>query len=236
MAKKDIKEGAQKDATEAPGGADGERRTASVADAAPQATAESPETPQAEDQQARALSAELAELRALHEAALRQAADAENAMREMQERIGREQERIRQYAAEAVAVGLLPVLDDLERALDGWRRMGLDSGLVDGLELIHRNWLETFGRFDIERLTPERGAPFDPHRHEAMSTAAQEGAAPNTVWEVVQPGYLLHDRVLRPARVVVTQPAAAASEDEASQPRAASAADAAGRAEPEASG
>ncbi len=148
---------------------------------------------------------ELQELRAGQEELLRQVADARNAMREMQERTAREQERTRQYAAEAMATGLLPVLDDLERALAGLQQTEAGDVLVDGLELILRNWLEVFDRFDIERLAPGRGEAFDPHRHEAMSTVVQAGAAPNTVWELVQPGYLLHDRVLRPARVIVAQ-------------------------------
>jgi molecular chaperone GrpE len=102
---------------------------------------------------------------------------------------------------------VVPVLDDLERALQA---AGLDpegdspDGLAHGVLLVFRSLREALTRNGIEELDP-RGEKFDPVSHEALSTQATEGAEPGTIVEVVQKGYRLGEQLIRPARVVVAE-------------------------------
>jgi molecular chaperone GrpE len=96
---------------------------------------------------------------------------------------------------------LLPVLDNLERALDH-----ADEGdsLLEGVRLVHSDLVGVLQRSGVESFDPS-GEPFDPTLHEALSTRPQDGAHPGTVVEVVEKGYRLNETILRPARVVVSQ-------------------------------
>ncbi len=96
---------------------------------------------------------------------------------------------------------LLPVLDNLERALDH-----ADEGdpLLEGLRLVHADLVGVLQRSGVEPFDPS-GEPFDPTLHEALSTRPQEGQHPGVVLDVVEKGYRLNDTILRPARVVVSQ-------------------------------
>jgi molecular chaperone GrpE len=96
----------------------------------------------------------------------------------------------------------LPVVDDLERALAV--PSGDGRGLREGIELTHRAALQLLQREGVEPVR-EQGRPFDPHWHEAVTTVdhGRAGVAPDTIAEVLQPGYRLGDDLLRPARVVV---------------------------------
>jgi molecular chaperone GrpE len=102
---------------------------------------------------------------------------------------------------------VVPVLDDLERALQA---AGLDpegdseDGLAHGVLLVFRGLRETLVRNGIEALDPS-GEKFDPTLHEALSTQAVDGAEPGTVVEVLQKGYRLGEQLIRPARVVVAE-------------------------------
>jgi len=102
---------------------------------------------------------------------------------------------------------VLPVLDDLERALQA---AGLDpegdspDGLAHGVLLVFRSLRETLTRNGIETVDP-KGEKFDPTLHEALSTQSVEGAEPGTVVEVMQKGYRLGEQLIRPARVVVAE-------------------------------
>lgn len=115
-------------------------------------------------------------------------------------RAAREQERLVAHAHERVVRELLPVLDDLERALDAAERHE-EAVLVEGVQLVEkalRSALEKEGLVEIET-----DGAFDPHVHEAMLTQERDGVDPGSVLEVVQRGYRLGDRVVRPARVIV---------------------------------
>ncbi|MGZ4203083.1 MAG: nucleotide exchange factor GrpE [Thermoleophilaceae bacterium] len=96
---------------------------------------------------------------------------------------------------------LLPVLDNLERALDH-----ADEGdpLLEGLRLVHADLVGVLQRSGVEPFDPS-GEPFDPTLHEALSTRPQEGQHAGVVVDVVEKGYRLNDTILRPARVVVSQ-------------------------------
>jgi molecular chaperone GrpE len=117
-------------------------------------------------------------------------------------RAAREQESLVARAGERIVKELLPVLDDLERALEAVESHE-EAKLEEGVKLVHRQLEQLLER---EGLAPvETDGKFDPHVHEALLTqpsASEEGA----VIEVLQKGYRLGDRVLRPARVVVAGP------------------------------
>ena len=114
----------------------------------------------------------------------------------------RDQERLVAHAHERLVRELIPILDDLERALAAAERHE-EATLVDGVKLVEqslRKALEKEGLVEIET-----DGAFDPHVHEALSTDAHEDAEPGAVLEVVQRGYCLGDRVVRPARVIVAE-------------------------------
>ncbi|MDR7581101.1 MAG: nucleotide exchange factor GrpE, partial [Armatimonadota bacterium] len=104
---------------------------------------------------------------------------------------------------------VLSAVDDLERAI-GYAERSADhelvAGILEGLRMTHRSLLEHLRSLGVERMEAA-GEPFDPGRHEAVEVASAEeaGVEPGTVLGVIQPGYVLDGRVLRPARVRVAQ-------------------------------
>lgn len=132
---------------------------------------------------------------------LRARAEIENVRR----RAERDVEQARRQSLEKLAGELLAVKDSLEMGVDAANEDSADIGkLREGSELTLRMFNQALEKFGIEELNPQ-GERFDPERHEAM--AAQESAAhePNTVIHVVQKGYRLGDRLLRPAMVIVAR-------------------------------
>jgi molecular chaperone GrpE len=107
-----------------------------------------------------------------------------------------------QHAAERLVKELLPVVDDLERALEAAEQHE-EARLEDGVRLVHRALRDTLQKEGLEEI--ETGGKFDPHVHEALLSQPSD-ADEGSVIEVVQKGYRLGDRVLRPARVVVAAP------------------------------
>ena len=97
---------------------------------------------------------------------------------------------------------LLPVLDDLERTLEAAERHE-EAALVDGVRLVERSLRKALEKEGLAEI--EANGHFDPHVHEAMLTQAREDAEPGTVVEVLQRGYRVGDKVLRPARVIVAE-------------------------------
>jgi molecular chaperone GrpE len=96
---------------------------------------------------------------------------------------------------------LLPVVDNLERALDSAEEG--EQHLAEGVRLVHSELVGVLQRNGVEQFDPG-GEPFDPEVHEALSTRAADGADPGVVVDVVEKGYSLNGTVLRPARVVVS--------------------------------
>ncbi|MBM3681133.1 MAG: nucleotide exchange factor GrpE [Actinobacteria bacterium] len=115
-------------------------------------------------------------------------------------RVAREHEELRERAAERLLHDLLPVLDDLERALAAFETSEKEA-IADGVALVHRALWTLLEREGVAELDPS-GEAFDPHRHEALLSQPSDQPE-GTVIEVIQKGFLLGDRVLRPARVVV---------------------------------
>lgn len=116
-------------------------------------------------------------------------------------RVAREHEELRGRAAERLLHDLLPVFDDLERALAAFETSDKEA-IADGVALVHRALWTLLEREGVAELDPQ-GEAFDPHRHEALLSQPSDQPE-GTVIEVIQKGFLLGDRVLRPARVVVS--------------------------------
>lgn len=115
-------------------------------------------------------------------------------------RAARDQERLVAHAHERLVLDLLPILDDLERALDAAERHE-EAALVDGVRLVERSLRGALVKEGLVEI--ETDGPFDPHVHEALLARPAEGVEPGAVIEVVQRGYRLGDKVVRPARVIV---------------------------------
>ena len=129
---------------------------------------------------------------------LRALAEADNIRRRAQ----RDREDALRYAAEALLRDMIPVLDNLDRALDAARAAGEASGVVDGVELIRREFLKVLERHGVTRYSA-LGQRFDPHQHEAIARIVSVDKEPDTVVGETVPGYSLRGRVIRPAQVVV---------------------------------
>jgi molecular chaperone GrpE len=146
-----------------------------------------------------ALRGEIAQLK---EQVLRVAADAENVRR----RTEREANDARAYAIQKFARDLLGVADNLQRAM---QHAPTDAGdplvknLAIGLEMTERELMGAFERNGLKKVDPVRGAKFDPHLHQAMQEQPAADVAGGGVLQVVQPGYELFGRLVRPAMVIV---------------------------------
>jgi molecular chaperone GrpE len=128
----------------------------------------------------------------------RLAADFDN----YRKRAVRDQEALVARAHERLVKELLPILDDLERALDA-AEVHDEATVVEGVRLVQRALQGALEREGLAEI--EVDGPFDPHVHEALLAQPGEGAEPGSVLHVVQKGYRLGDKVLRPARVVVAE-------------------------------
>lgn len=130
---------------------------------------------------------------------VRSVADVENIRR----RAERDIANAHRYGIEKFVNGLLPVADSLEQAIALAEKQG-DMPLHEGLLLTMKLFLEALGKADVKQIDPT-GCPFDPQQHEAMSMQPGVDVPPNTVLTVFQKGYVLSDRVIRPARVIVSK-------------------------------
>jgi molecular chaperone GrpE len=121
-----------------------------------------------------------------------------------QKRIQTESDQRVQYANQSLIKSLLPVIDNFERAL------AVDANKVDaaailrGMQIVHDQWLSMLKQQQIEEIAPKPGTPFDPTRHEALMQQDSQYKSP-TVVQLLQKGYSLHDRTLRPAQVAVSK-------------------------------
>lgn len=149
-----------------------------------------------------ALLGEVDQLRAtvvgLRDEALRERAELDN----QRKRLARDVDMARKFANERLLSELLPVLDSLDAGL---ATAGSDgNALRSGLELTQKQLLKVASDNGLTVVAP-LGQPFNPDQHQAISQADPQGAAPGTVLQVFQKGYLLNDRLLRPALVVVAR-------------------------------
>lgn len=145
-----------------------------------------------------ALAAKTEEVKALQDKYLRLAAEFENFKRLSQ----RDQREYIRFANESLLKELLPIVDNLERAIKSAKETPGSDGLIQGVELILKQLLETLQKFGV-RPVKSVGEVFDPSRHQAVAHVQSKGAPGNIVVEEYQKGYLLHDRILRAAMVAV---------------------------------
>ncbi|MEO0762740.1 MAG: nucleotide exchange factor GrpE [Pseudomonadota bacterium] len=134
---------------------------------------------------------------------MRALAEAENVRR----RAERDRRDAEAYGGTKLARDLLSVCDNLERGLANADEAlrGAHGPFVEGVELTHRELLAAFAKHKIERHVPEKGDRFDPNLHQAMFEAPVPGAEPGTIIEVMQPGFTISGRLLRPAMVGVAR-------------------------------
>jgi molecular chaperone GrpE len=155
------------------------------------------------DEQSQALEAAQKEAADATERMMRLQADWENFRR----RTRQEREQERERAAERLVVGLLPVLDDMERAIDHARGTeGADNGLLqfaDGVQQVHDKMIQILGREGVE-VIDALGQPFEPISHQAVGRVEDAEAFDETVAQVYQQGYRMGGKVIRPAMVTVT--------------------------------
>jgi len=162
------------------------------------------------EERVEALESELADTK---DRLLRALAETENVRRRAQ----REREDTQKYAISNFARDLLSPVDNLRRALDSVPEAEVldprSRSLLDGVAATERELLAAFERYGLKRIDP-KGERFDHNFHQAIFEVERPGAAPGTVIEVLQPGYVLHDRLLRPAMVGVAKAGAPHPEDD----------------------
>lgn len=141
------------------------------------------------------------ELSAAKDQALRAAAEAQNARRRAEQDV----EKAHKFGQEKIVADLLPVIDNIERALAAIDKDNeANKGIIEGLELTYKSFIDILTKHKIEQVDPA-GEPFDPQLHQAMTQVPNPDVEPNTVIECFQKGYTLHGRLVRPAMVVVSQ-------------------------------
>jgi len=131
------------------------------------------------------------------------AADFQRELEYMKERYRRDLEEQRKYGYEKLALDLLNVLDNFERALEAATATRDFDSLLKGVEMIASELKRILEKYEIREIEIE-GKEFDPYLAEAVETVPSAEHPPNTVVKVIQKGYKLHDKVIRPARVVVS--------------------------------
>lgn len=137
-------------------------------------------------------------------------------MQNLRRRTEQDIEKAHKYGQEKFSIELLSVMDNLERALTAASEHEDDSvkAIYDGVDLTLKSFIDCFSKFKIETLDP-LGEPFDPQTHQAMGMQENPEVEPNTVMAVMQKGYTLHGRVIRPAMVMVAkEPSLKVNEEE----------------------
>lgn len=156
------------------------------------------------------IAAKSTEVERLKDQLLRERAELENFKRRMQ----RERSEALRYASEHLLRDLLPVVDNLERAIDAASKGAAGEtpqqaarieNLVTGVEMVVHQFVETLGRFGVTRVAAA-GQPFDPAHHEAVAHVDTDQHPAGNVVDEHAPGYRLHERLLRPAQVTVAKP------------------------------
>ena len=173
-----------------------------------QANGESAESaPVSDSQELERLQADLNEAQAQM---LRAQAELEN----FRKRVRREMEEERRFAAAPLLRDLLPALDNLERAVEAAGKSEGAAGFVDGVKMVVQQIVQALEQHGCRRI-PAQGEPFDPHFHEAIGQQPSPEHAPGIILFETRTGYQLHDRVLRPAQVMISAgPPSSAGEGE----------------------
>lgn len=161
-----------------------------------QAQAEEIQEPTLEEQHAQAL----AELEEMKKENLRILADSEN----FKKRNQREKDEFFKFATSAILEEIIPVIDNLDLALTHGKQNEACKDLILGVEMTMKIFLDTMKKHGLEQIA-ELDVPFDPARHEAMGQMERADLDENTVCQMLQKGYTLKERLLRPAKVMVSR-------------------------------
>ncbi|NWH06189.1 nucleotide exchange factor GrpE [Desulfobacter latus] len=140
------------------------------------------------------------QLNAQKEKVLRLSAEFENFKKRKQ----REIDEFKKFANETIFKQLLSVVDNLERAIESATDAVEETSLLEGVKLTHKEILKLFESFSVKVVEAEN-QPFDPNFHQAVTHAQNNDVPDNTVINVLQKGYIFHDRLIRPAMVVVSK-------------------------------
>jgi molecular chaperone GrpE len=164
-------------------------------------TAAETEVNEAQDDLATQLEQALAESAKLKDQYIR----AEAEMANLRRRVERDIENAHKFGQEKLSKELLAVADNLERSIQAAEGDNAEiTAIKEGVEMTLQGLLGLFGKFNIEAIDPH-GEPFDPQLHQAMSMVENADVEPNTVIAVMQKGYQLHGRLIRPAMVMVSK-------------------------------
>jgi molecular chaperone GrpE len=169
--------------------------------------ASSEEAVQEEPSLAGALAAAKQEAADNYEKYIRAVAEMQNVLRRQE----RERAELGKYAVESLARDLLPTLDDLERAIEHSTATPQGGSLLAGVEMVRKGLLAVLEKHGVARISA-LGQPFDPSRHEAVGMMEAEDAPANSVVAEHRAGYMIGDRLLRPAMVMVAMPKATAGD------------------------
>ncbi|HPG27133.1 MAG: nucleotide exchange factor GrpE [Spirochaetaceae bacterium] len=159
------------------------------------------------------LSGELRDLKERHEELVREYEEHKDTTLRLQaewenfrRRSLKEKQESLKFGHQNLVKDLLSAVDNLERALEhGAQNAGAEAkGILDGVELVHREILGAFAKHGVSEIDAE-GRLFDPAVHEAMGQIPNGAVPPNTIVQVLQKGYVIHDRMLRPSRVIVSR-------------------------------
>ena len=132
---------------------------------------------------------------------MRAKADVDN----YRKRLSREKEQFMKYACQGLLEDMIPVLDNLDLALEHGQKIEACKDLIQGVEMTRKIFLETLGKHGFEPIESEICEPFDPSWHEAMGELENENTKPGDICQVLQKGYKLKGRVLRPAKVMLSK-------------------------------
>lgn len=154
------------------------------------------------------LAAALEEKQQIHEQHLRLLAEMDN----LRKRTNREKEEIAKFANEGILRDILPVIDNLERAVEHSETTDSNDGLLEGVRMTLSQFTQVLNRFGVETIDAV-GKPFDPAYHQAMGQLESADHPVNTVMVEMQKGYQLNERLLRPAFVMVAKPPSEKSQE-----------------------
>ena len=152
------------------------------------------------EQLAKDLAQATEEIAALKDQMLRVQAEAQNIRRRAEQDV----EKAHKFGVEKFANEMLPIIDSLERAIETFGDDEALKPMREGVEMTMNMFVSGLGKFQMEQVNP-KGETFDPALHQAMSMIPSPDVAPNTVVDVMQKGYTLHGRLLRPAMVIVAK-------------------------------
>ncbi len=147
-----------------------------------------------------ALAVAQAEVAKLKDMMVREQAETQN----VRKRVQRDVENARKFALEKFVGELLPIMDNLERAMAAAGEEEAVKPVLEGVELTYKTFVDTLAKFNVTQIDPV-GEPFDANFHQAMTMVPNPDMEPNSVMDVMQKGYSLNDRLVRPAMVVVSK-------------------------------